>query len=171
MCSNAFDLFEKLINFRKVTNSFSRILQSAPRISTLPSGLEMAQALPSPPDIVEHPPESSPLPLEEDVISPAPSQPHLLNRPRRPSLAISTTSSQGDNHTGKSWAESVDDPWLPLILTLDGGGIRGYSSLLIIERLMAEVAIWENHFERLEQPVNPERYVLGAMNLTPCIRD
>jgi len=122
----------------------------------------MAQVLPSPPDIVEHPPEPRPPNMEDDIITPAPLQPHLLNHARRPSLAISTTSasSHGDNHTGKSWAESVEDPWLPLILTLDGGGIRGYSSLLIIERLMNEVATWENHFEEVEQPDNPERYVL-----------
>jgi hypothetical protein len=126
----------------------------------------MAQVLPTPPNIVEHPPEPGLPPQEDGEITPATLQPHLLNQPRRPSLAISTTSSHGDNHTGKSWAESVEDPWLPLILTLDGGGIRGYSSLLIIERLMREVAVWENHFEELEQPDDPERYVLED---TECI--
>jgi hypothetical protein len=126
----------------------------------------MSQALPYPPYIVEHPPEARPPTQEDDIITPVPPQPHLLNQPRRPSLAISTTSSHGENHTGKSWAESVEDPWLPLILTLDGGGIRGYSSLLIIERLMKEVAVWENNFEELAQPDNPERYVLEPISFS-----
>lgn len=119
----------------------------------------MSQALPYPPDIVEHPPEPRPPTVEEDTISPVPLQTHLLNHSRRPSLAISTisASSHGDNHTGKSWAESVDDPWLPLILTLDGGGIRGYASLLIVEKLMLEVAAWENRFEKLDQPDEAKR--------------
>jgi len=40
-------------------------------------------------------------------------------------------------------AVQVDDPWWPCILTLDGGGIRGYSSLLILKALMHEVWLWE----------------------------
>lgn len=121
----------------------------------------MSQPLPHPPYIVELPPEPR-LPTARDTLAPAPVQPHLLNGFRRPSLAISTatTSSHGEVPTGKSWAESVEDPWLPLILTLDGGGIRGYASLLIIEKLMNEVAVWENHFEELEQPDEGKRYVL-----------
>lgn len=104
---------------------------------------EMSQTLlPCPPHIVEHPPEP-----RSPNIAPAPIQLHLLNNSRSPS----------DVHAGKSWAESVEDPWLPLILTLDGGGIRGYASLLIIERLMDEVAVWENHFERIEQPDEAKR--------------
>lgn len=120
----------------------------------------MTQALPCPPYIVEHSPEPRTPPVE-DTIPPPPAQPHLLDVSRRPSVAISTSaaSSHGDVHTGKSWAESVEDAWLPLILTLDGGGIRGYASLLIIERLMIEIAILENHFEQLEQPDVSKRYV------------
>jgi len=46
------------------------------------------------------------------------------------------------------WAREVEDAWWPCILTLDGGGIRGYSSLLILKALMHEVWLWE---ERLRQ--------------------
>ncbi|TLD35411.1 FabD/lysophospholipase-like protein [Venturia nashicola] len=129
----------------------------------------MSQALPCPPFIVEHSPEQC-IPLAEDTISSALIQPHLLNASRRPSLVISTAtgSSHGDVHTGKSWAENVEDPWIPLILTLDGGGIRGYASLLIIERLMNEVAVWENHFEQLEQPDKSKRKVFDATDLLPA---
>lgn len=115
----------------------------------------MSQTFPCTPHIVEHPP--APPTIQNVTIAPAPIQSYLLHdNSRSPTLAIST-SSHGDVHTGKSWAESVEDPWLPLILTLDGGGIRGYASLLIIERLMNEVAVWENHFERLEQPDEAKR--------------
>src|SRR5215472_4703878 len=64
---------------------------------------------------------------------------------------LSLASSQGEDHTGKSWASAVNDPWHPLILSLDGGGIRGYSSLLILKNLMSEIARLENSFER-ERP-------------------
>jgi hypothetical protein len=80
----------------------------------------------------------------------------LSEPPRNPSLVTSIASSHGDIHTGKSWAESVEDPWLPLILTLDGGGIRGYSSLLILQHLIHLVARWETHFEQ-ELPVEQRR--------------
>lgn len=42
------------------------------------------------------------------------------------------------------WArQEEEDPWAPCILTLDGGGIRGYSSLMILKALMHEVWLWE----------------------------
>ncbi|KAK3059995.1 hypothetical protein LTS18_009579, partial [Coniosporium uncinatum] len=41
------------------------------------------------------------------------------------------------------FSESSHDSWPSSVLSLDGGGIRGYSSLLILERLMSEIAIWE----------------------------
>lgn len=31
------------------------------------------------------------------------------------------------------------DPWTPLVLSLDGGGVRGLSSLLILRRIMLRV--------------------------------
>lgn len=48
------------------------------------------------------------------------------------------------------WPEEYDSPWeRKAILSLDGGGIRGYSSLLILQRLMELVAKVE---EGLEPP-------------------
>lgn len=81
----------------------------------------MSQALPCPRNMVEHAPEPRTSPAV-DTIPPAPFQPHLLNSPPRPGLTISTATapSHGDVPTGKSWAETVEDPRLPLILTLDG---------------------------------------------------
>ncbi|KAF2862644.1 FabD/lysophospholipase-like protein [Piedraia hortae CBS 480.64] len=65
--------------------------------------------------------------------------------------------------SGREWAGQVRDPWWPCILTLDGGGIRGYSSLLILEVLMHE--IWEVEQEhgglsdcRTEKDLLPCRY-------------
>ena len=46
--------------------------------------------------------------------------------------------------SGRVWARVPEkDPWAPCILTLDGGGIRGYSSLLILKELMHQVYQWE----------------------------
>ena len=100
-----------------------------------------------PPDIVGLPPVASSSTQTDDRIEPASQSRTRLNSPQRP---ISIASSQDDVHTGKTWAKTVDDPWLPLILTLDGGGIRGYSSLLILQRLMHEVALCENSLEQDE---------------------
>lgn len=35
-----------------------------------------------------------------------------------------------------------------LIRDLDGGGVKSYSSLMIIEALMKEIVVYENRFER-----------------------
>jgi hypothetical protein len=89
-------------------------------------------------------------------------------RQSHPAAPFSAVSSHDDIHTGKTWARTVDDdPWLPLILTLDGGGIRGYSSLLILQQLMKEVATWENYFEQQEKPVD-QRLVFSDDQLKPC---
>ncbi|KAF2012218.1 FabD/lysophospholipase-like protein [Aaosphaeria arxii CBS 175.79] len=37
--------------------------------------------------------------------------------------------------------------------TLDGGGIRGYASLLILQRLVHEIVVWENRLQEQEGPV------------------
>jgi patatin-like phospholipase/acyl hydrolase len=63
----------------------------------------------------------------------------------------------------------VDDPWLPLVLTLDGGGIRGYTSLIILQRLMEEVAVWETRLEAQEKPSGHARQVFKAEELQPCL--
>ncbi|KAF2859516.1 FabD/lysophospholipase-like protein [Piedraia hortae CBS 480.64] len=65
---------------------------------------------------------------------------------------------------GRSWARSVDDPWWPCILTLDGGGIRGYSSLLILSELMHEVWLWEQQLDREEGIVRE----VVEKDLLPC---
>lgn len=86
----------------------------------------------------------------------------------RVSVPYSAVSSHDDTHSGKSWARTVaDDPWLPLILTLDGGGIRGYTSLLILKQLMKEVAIWENFYEHEKPPHLRHKY--EEEKLQPCL--
>lgn len=83
------------------------------------------------------------------------------------SVPASVASSDDGHHSGKSWARQVDDPWAPMIMTCDGGGIRGYSSLLIIKQLMHEVAVWENFLEQREKPVG-QRMVFREEELLPC---
>lgn len=50
----------------------------------------------------------------------------------------------------RQWMYDVKDPWNACILTLDGGGIRGYSSALILKRLMHEVWLLEQKMEEEE---------------------
>lgn len=52
---------------------------------------------------------------------------------------------------GRVYARDVENAWDPCILTLDGGGIRGYSSLLILKALMHEVWVWEQELDRQER--------------------
>ncbi|KAF2084113.1 FabD/lysophospholipase-like protein [Saccharata proteae CBS 121410] len=78
------------------------------------------------------------------ALHPGPSQ--LL----RPQSIRTVASADDDFHNGNEWAQHVEDPWDPCILTLDGGGIRGYSSLLIMEQLMREISIWEQRLEQEE---------------------
>ncbi|WPH00546.1 Hypothetical protein R9X50_00337500 [Acrodontium crateriforme] len=52
--------------------------------------------------------------------------------------------------SGRAWARGVDDAWWPCLLTLDGGGIRGYSSLLIMKALMHEIWLWEQKLDAEE---------------------
>ncbi|KAF1983568.1 FabD/lysophospholipase-like protein [Aulographum hederae CBS 113979] len=86
------------------------------------------------------------------------------SRPR----SILSSNPDDDEHTGKTWARTVEDPWDPMILTLDGGGIRGYSSLIILRRLMHEISVWERKFEEEEQPVEAERRTFDEDDLLPC---
>jgi Patatin-like phospholipase len=112
-------------------------------------------------------------PLSRTSSLPVPGRPGASHSPSlRPSSRISVpysvASSHDDFHTGKTWARTVaDDPWTPLILTLDGGGIRGYSSLLILKQLMTEVAKWENFYEAQEKPGH--RLVYHEDQLQPCL--
>ncbi|KAI9718124.1 MAG: hypothetical protein M1828_006822 [Chrysothrix sp. TS-e1954] len=68
-----------------------------------------------------------------------------VSTPPTSSINASTYAPSDDVvHNGQAWASvATVEPWDPAILTLDGGGIRGYSSLLILKALMHEVAFWE----------------------------
>jgi hypothetical protein len=89
---------------------------------------------------------------------------------RETSSPFSAASSTDDLHTGKTWATTIaKDPWQPLILTLDGGGIRGYSSLLLIQRLMREVAAWENFYERQQHPNKLDVTIFKEESILPCM--
>ncbi|KAF1809053.1 FabD/lysophospholipase-like protein [Eremomyces bilateralis CBS 781.70] len=95
--------------------------------------------------------------------------PHLSVSPQRPSSLHTGNSTQEDVRNGKAWAKTVDEPWDPFILCLDGGGIRGYSSLLILESLMHEIAVWEDRLEAEEHPENAsQRRIFNSAELLPC---
>ncbi|EMD85806.1 hypothetical protein COCC4DRAFT_207232 [Bipolaris maydis ATCC 48331] len=100
----------------------------------------------------------------------------MLQPPREPAsrpLSIrttGTTATQGDK-TGETWKMNVtaENCWEDLILTLDGGGIRGYSSLLIIQQLMHEIAECERRIQDEEGPVpGTERREFKEDELLPC---
>lgn len=82
----------------------------------------------------------------------------------KPSSIVTPARNSDEVANGSAWAREVKDPWDPAILTLDGGGIRGYSSLLIIQRLMREVAKWEN---KLEAEAHGDK-TFDEHNLLPC---
>ncbi|KAK8206056.1 acyl transferase/acyl hydrolase/lysophospholipase [Phyllosticta capitalensis] len=85
----------------------------------------------------------------------------------RPQSVKTFASADDDFHNGNEWAGSVKDPWDPCILTLDGGGIRGYSSLLIVQQLMHEIAKWETKLEMEEAAADAERRGLGGTSTPP----
>ena len=91
---------------------------------------------------------------------------HLRARQPSPATSGSIYESEEDKRLhileeGKKWARSVtsENAWDKLVLTLDGGGIRGYSSLLILEALMKRVA----HYEK---ELNDQ--VVDVHTLLPC---
>ncbi|TKA63802.1 hypothetical protein B0A49_06322 [Cryomyces minteri] len=70
--------------------------------------------------------------------------------------------------SGRAWAREVREAWEPLILTLDGGGIRGYSSLLILQALMHEVYLWERKLDETDPIPNSIWRTLTEDELQPC---
>jgi hypothetical protein len=82
---------------------------------------------------------------------PAPLTEANLNSSRsssRRSSGFRTAETADSDKAGRTWAGEVDDPWGACILTLDGGGIRGYSSLVILKALMHEIWLWEEKLEK-----------------------
>ena len=76
----------------------------------------------------------------------------LGGRDSTPAISIRTPPPEDDEQqSGRAWAREVKDPWDPAILTLDGGGIRGYSSLLILQNLMHQIAEWERKLDKEEE--------------------
>lgn len=76
----------------------------------------------------------------------APEGSQTRNSSRAPSAPRREESSDSEK-AGRVWARTVKDPWDPCILTLDGGGIRGYSSLIILKELMHQVWEWEKYYD------------------------
>lgn len=56
---------------------------------------------------------------------------------------------------GRVWAREVNDAWEPCFLTCDGGGIRGYSSLLILKALMHEIWLYEQEYDQKSPVIVP----------------
>ncbi|KAL1623231.1 hypothetical protein SLS56_008399 [Neofusicoccum ribis] len=82
--------------------------------------------------------------------------------PQRPRSVRTFASADDDYSNGSEWARTVKDPWDPAILTLDGGGIRGYSSLLMVQQLMHEIAEWERKLEMEEAAEAATRWKDGT---------
>ncbi|PSN64466.1 FabD/lysophospholipase-like protein [Corynespora cassiicola Philippines] len=95
-----------------------------------------------------------------------------IESPRRPlSIMTTATSATARDKTGHTWSIAVneDNCWEDLILTLDGGGIRGYSSLLILKDLMHEVAECEKRMQDEYGPVaGSTRQTFNEDELLPC---
>ncbi len=86
------------------------------------------------------------------------SRPRPRRAPTRVSIVAPKCSTASDATSPRSVSGSAITPpglkvtsttWKRLILTLDGGGIRGYSSLMILRALMREI-------ERLERSLEPK---------------
>lgn len=85
-------------------------------------------------------------------------------------MTTATSASSADK-TGHAWSIAVNEHncWEDLILTLDGGGIRGYASLLILQRLMHEVAECERRLQDDFGPVpDSTRNTFNEDELLPC---
>ncbi|KAL5389150.1 hypothetical protein DPSP01_002465 [Paraphaeosphaeria sporulosa] len=94
-----------------------------------------------------------------------------VDSPRALSIMTTGTSASAADRTGQTWSVSVTEEncWEDLILTLDGGGIRGYASLIILQRLMHEIAECEKRLIEEEGPVaDSERTTFNEDELLPC---
>ena len=85
---------------------------------------------------------------QASLAPPAPLTTENLNNSSRSSSRIRRAETCDLDKAGRSWARDVEDPWDACILTLDGGGIRGYSSLVILKALMHEIWLWEEKLEK-----------------------
>ncbi|KAF2237351.1 FabD/lysophospholipase-like protein [Viridothelium virens] len=90
----------------------------------------------------------------------------LGGRDSTPAVSIRTPPPEDDDEqSGRTWARQIKDPWEPAILTLDGGGIRGYSSLLILQNLMHEIAEWERRLDKEEEVAKEIHTIPGEGNM------
>jgi hypothetical protein len=91
--------------------------------------------------------------------------------PLTPPVPIRTPPSDTNEElSGRAWAHQVpQDPWDPAILTLDGGGIRGYASLLMLQALMHEIADWEQRLAEEEGVIGDGEDVTREDDLQPCL--
>ncbi|KAF2747122.1 FabD/lysophospholipase-like protein [Sporormia fimetaria CBS 119925] len=83
----------------------------------------------------------------------------------------SATSASAQDKSGATWATAVNEEnaWDDLILTLDGGGIRGYASLLILQRLTHEIVECEKRLQEEEGPVKDStRHTFNQDELLLC---
>jgi hypothetical protein len=109
-------------------------------------------------------------PGTDSMLLPQPAGAH--SRPRSVMTTNTThTTATAMDKSGETWKTHVneDNCWEDLILTLDGGGIRGYSSLLILQQLMGEVAECERRLQKEEGPVpGSTRQDFDEDDLLPC---
>ncbi|GAB7322978.1 hypothetical protein MBLNU13_g05508t1 [Cladosporium sp. NU13] len=85
---------------------------------------------------------------QASLAPPAPLTTANLHNSSRSSSRLRRAETCDSDKAGRSWARDVEDPWDACILTLDGGGIRGYSSLVILKALMHEICLWEEKLEK-----------------------
>ena len=85
---------------------------------------------------------------QASLAPPAPLTTANLHNSSRSSSRLRREETCDSDKAGRSWARDVEDPWDACILTLDGGGIRGYSSLVILKALMHEICLWEEKLEK-----------------------
>lgn len=87
-----------------------------------------------------------------DTLSPSRALSESQGRSTSRAPSVRRQETEDSIKAGRVWArEAEEDPWAPCILTLDGGGIRGYSSLLILKALMHEVWLWEMRLDDEER--------------------